>query len=71
MKPQTIGILINGEPITISAESTIAQLLDQLKVKSRAIAVELNQEVLPSHRFDQQILRPNDSLEIVTLAGGG
>ena len=64
-------IIVNGETVTAEKGTSIAGLLRQLNIRSRAIAVECNQEILPSTRFDQHILHPNDILEIVTLVGGG
>jgi thiamine biosynthesis protein ThiS len=70
-EPRLITIVVNGETASIRADSTVAELLTQLNIVSRAIAVECNQEILPSHRFQQHILEPDDILEIVTLVGGG
>ncbi len=67
----TILILVNGEPISTQESSSIADLLVQLNIRSKAIAVELNEVVQPSDQFARQQLQANDSLEIVTLAGGG
>jgi thiamine biosynthesis protein ThiS len=71
MLTQPIGITVNGQPLTIPPRTTVADLLVLLKIKSPAIAVELNLEIQPSHRFSELILHSADSLEIVTLAGGG
>jgi sulfur carrier protein len=69
--PKMIEISVNGEPFSVPAGATISELLTQLKISSRAIAVERNQEVQPFHGFHQQMLEPGDCLEIVTLVGGG
>ena len=66
-----ISISVNGESVSVPAGSTIVDLLCQLEMKSRAIAVELNQEIQPSDLHAQRILQADDALEIVTLAGGG
>lgn len=66
-----ITVIVNGELVTVATGTTISELLFQLNIRSRAIAVERNQEIQPSDRFQQQVLQPNDVLEIVTLVGGG
>ncbi len=68
---QTISILVNGEAIHVGHDCTIVDLLAELKIYSRAIAIELNQEILPTNQFNIQLLRSGDRLEIVTLVGGG
>ena len=66
-----IRITINGEPKTIEAECSVAELLDELKINSRAIAVEINQELKPRDRHKETQVQDGDVLEIVTLVGGG
>ncbi len=68
---QTISILVNGEVIHVGHDCRIIELLGQLKIYSQAIAIELNQEILPADRFNIQRLESGDTLEIVTLVGGG
>lgn len=64
-------IIVNDQPVEIAEGRTIAQLLEQLQIKTRAIAVELNHEIQPADSFAIQTLTSGDTLEIVTLVGGG
>ena len=66
-----ISLLVNGEAVRIRKSATILDLLQQLNIRTRGIAVELNQEIQPSNQFGIRTLKSNDSLEIVTLVGGG
>lgn len=50
---------------------TISQLLEQLKLDPRQVAVEVNYELIPRVRHVEQVLHEGDRLEIVTLVGGG
>jgi len=68
---QQIQVSVNGEWIDVAGGATVVQLLEQLKINSRAIAVELNHEIQSSDRFAQCRLKEGDVLEIVTLVGGG
>lgn len=62
---------INGETETYPDGITVRELLDSLGISNRPVAVELNRKVLPGNKLKEQILREDDSLEIVTFVGGG
>lgn len=62
---------INGETETYPDGTTVRELLDSLGISNRPVAVELNRKVLPGNKLKEQILREDDSIEIVTFVGGG
>ncbi|MEE9515141.1 MAG: sulfur carrier protein ThiS [Candidatus Brocadiales bacterium] len=62
---------INGETETYPDGITVRELLDSLGTGNRPVAVELNRKVLPGNKLKEQILREDDSIEIVTFVGGG
>ena len=64
-------IVMNGDPREIEPGTTIARLLDALKMQPRFVAVERNFELVPRTRHAECILKDGDKLEIVTLVGGG
>jgi thiazole synthase len=66
-----IDITLNGERKTLSQALTIAELVQHLGYQPRRVAVEVNQEVVPSVRHGECRLQPGDAVEIVTLVGGG
>ena len=66
-----IEITVNGECLSVPASITVADLLVHLEIQQRAIAVEINQEIQPADGFAQRMLQNGDSLELVTLVGGG
>ncbi len=68
---ESVNIFVNGEPRCVAPRTTIAQLLDTLRLDSRALAVELNLDVVPRGQHAQRVLCESDRLEIVTLVGGG
>lgn len=67
----SIEITVNGQRREFESESTISQLLGQLNLDSRAIAVEVNQILVPRDQHQQTRIVSGDVLEIVTLVGGG
>lgn len=64
-------IIVNGESHEIKDESTIKDLLTQLNLSSRYVAVERNLVLVPRAEHESCHLEPDDQLEIVTLVGGG
>ncbi|MFI5184535.1 MAG: sulfur carrier protein ThiS [Vicinamibacteria bacterium] len=62
---------VNGESVSVSAGSTIADLLGRLSLDPRRVAVEVNLEVVPRAQHSARRLSPGDRLEIVTFVGGG
>ena len=66
-----INLLVNGHPREAPARITIGRLLEELKLPSRGIAVEVNQQIVPRQQHAEHELREGDRLEIVSLVGGG
>ncbi|HXV20897.1 MAG TPA: sulfur carrier protein ThiS [Desulfuromonadales bacterium] len=64
-------ITVNGKPKALDAPTTVAALLESLKLDAARVAVELNREILPRARFAEQELTDGDTLEIVQFVGGG
>ena len=55
----------------IASDTSVAELLDLLEIHTRAVAIELNREILSADFFAETQLQADDALEIVTLVGGG
>jgi thiamine biosynthesis protein ThiS len=68
---RSVEIVVNGEPRSIAATTTIAELLAELNVPARGVAVEVNLQVVPRSRHAEQRLQAGDRLEVVSLVGGG
>ena len=66
-----LTIVVTGETQQIEREMTVSDLLKQLKMNPKFLAVELNRRVIPRGEHDRVKLGENDQLEIVTLVGGG
>ena len=63
-------IIINGESRAISP-ITVSQLLAELAIDPRRVAVELNLDILPKSSYEATLLSDGDRLEIVHFVGGG
>lgn len=64
-------ICFNGELREVAEGTTVAELLRQLELQSRYVAVEINLQLIPRQLHAQHVLRAEDRLEVVTLVGGG
>ncbi len=64
-------ITVNDEAREVTAGSTIADLLEELGMRPKFVAVERNLELIPRARHAECELAENDKLEVVTLVGGG
>jgi sulfur carrier protein len=64
-------IRVNGEPMTLESPCSVDELLDQLELSGGACAVEVNAEVIPKREHGTRTLSDGDTVEIVTLVGGG
>jgi sulfur carrier protein len=64
-------ITLNGQPRELTRPLVIAELLKQLEISTRGVAVEVNHELVPRSRHAEQLVADGDRLEIVTLVGGG
>jgi thiamine biosynthesis protein ThiS len=66
-----LQITLNGDAHEVAGPLTVAELLAQLDIDARRVAVEHNLVVLKRHAFDATIVREGDSVEIVNFVGGG
>jgi thiamine biosynthesis protein ThiS len=66
-----LAIFVNDQPISVADGLTIGQLLLELELPRRGIAVELNREIVPNVELAERRLKAGDRLEIVALVGGG
>ncbi len=63
---------INGEVREFSAEIlTAADLLTELNIKRERVAVVVNENVIRRAELDSTRLAENDTVEIITMVGGG
>lgn len=66
-----IAITINGKPRRFPGSLSCQQLIDELELAGKRVALERNGEIVPRSRFGEQQLADGDQLEIVVAVGGG
>lgn len=64
-------VVVNGETLQLAEQATLQDLLEQLQLAGKRVAVEVNLEVVPRSQHASHQLRPNDRIEIVHAIGGG
>ncbi|TAK62517.1 sulfur carrier protein ThiS [Methylobacter sp.] len=64
-------IYVNGETRDCAENSRVADIVADLGLTGKKIAIELNKEILPFQQYDAQVLQTGDRLEIVHAIGGG
>lgn len=69
--PPTIGVVVNGQAVALSAGTTLEQLIAQMGTPGRPCAAEVNQHLVPKREHAGRQLADGDRVELVSLVGGG
>jgi sulfur carrier protein len=66
-----LQLTLNGESRTARAGAMVIDLVRDLGLDGRKIAVERNLEIVPRSRYGVEPLAAGDRIEIVQFVGGG
>jgi sulfur carrier protein len=66
-----VRIQVNGEQRSCLPGQALDQALVCLGYQPRLVVVEYNGEILPRQRWATQVVQESDTLEVVTIVGGG
>lgn len=64
-------IYVNGEAREVADDLTAAELVLELGLADRRIAMEVNREIVPRSAYAEHRLQAQDRVEIVHAIGGG
>ena len=64
-------IILNGDQRECPDRLSASQLLEDLGLTGKRLALEVNREIVPRSTFDTHIIQPGDLIEIVQAIGGG
>ena len=65
-------LTVNGQPRTFDRPVlTVADVIRELALEGKRIAVEMNGEIVPRSRYAGTAVDSSDRLEIVGAVGGG
>ena len=70
-KIKKIEIKVNGKFKHVNENYKISDLVKDLKIPLKKVAIELNQEIIDKKKISKIILKKNDKIEIVHFIGGG
>ncbi|MDC0924720.1 sulfur carrier protein ThiS [Candidatus Pelagibacter sp.] len=70
-KIKKIKIKVNGKFKFISGNFKISDLVKDLKIPIKKVAIELNQEIIDKKNIGKISLKKDDKIEIVHFIGGG
>jgi thiamine biosynthesis protein ThiS len=68
---QSLEICVNGEPRRVPGGLTIGEMLGELGLDARKVAVERNLEIVPRSTLSEVRVADGDAFEIVHFVGGG
>lgn len=64
-------ITLNGEPRALNGPTCVADLVASMAIKPEHVAVEVNRHLIPRAQHAETRLQDGDTVEVVTLVGGG
>jgi len=64
-------INVNGEPRQVAETCSVAQLIEEMGLTGRRLAVEVNLDIVPRSSHASHQLQAGDKVEIVHAIGGG
>ena len=64
-------VTLNGDLHNLRDGATVDELIIQLGLNQRRIAVEVNRDILPRGAYTARALHEGDVVEIVNFVGGG
>tara|TARA_B100000073_G_scaffold41804_1_gene31292 strand:+ start:386 stop:646 length:261 start_codon:yes stop_codon:yes gene_type:complete len=71
IKIKKIKIKLNGKIKTIKDNTKLSNLLENLKIPIKKVAIEINQNIVDKKKLSKINLKNNDKVEIVHFIGGG
>jgi len=69
--PETIEIVVNGEPRGVPDGTTLLELLAALDLDARAVVVEHNRRIVRRPGLGDVRVGSGDAIELVHFVGGG
>jgi len=70
-KINKIKIKVNGKLKLFMDGGRMSDLLDNLKIPLKKVAIELNEEIIDKKKINRIKLKNGDKIEIVHFIGGG
>ncbi|HUU28166.1 MAG TPA: sulfur carrier protein ThiS [archaeon] len=66
-----ITVTVNGEKRQVEKKASVTDLLADLGLLSRRVAVERNREIVKGQSYGSTVIQDGDMFEIIEFVGGG
>lgn len=64
-------ITVNHKSHEVETSTTLEQLVQQLEIQTRGIAVAINDQIMPKSEWNNTLLNEKDKVLIITATQGG
>jgi len=64
-------IVVNGETKEVREDIKVGELLDDLKIRDKTMAVAVDMNVVKKDNWDNQVLHEGAKVEFLHFVGGG
>lgn len=64
-------VTINGEAKNLNGELSIRDLLKELQVEEKIVALSINANLVKRDTWDSTLIKENDKIELLQFMGGG
>nr|YP_010619751.1 thiamin biosynthesis protein S [Tayloriella tenebrosa]WAX03764.1 thiamin biosynthesis protein S [Tayloriella tenebrosa] len=64
-------IFINGDPFNCDFSMSLSDILRYLDIDVNNVIIEYNNDIINKIQFNSLFFKPQDSIEIITIVGGG
>ena len=66
-----MNIVVNGKELNVKDNLTVMQLLKELKIKDKVMAVAINMTIIKKDEWENYKIKQNDKIELLHFVGGG
>lgn len=64
-------VTVNGNPMELDDGATVRQVIKRMGLDKAACAAEVNKTLVPRRAQESHTLAEGDTIEVVSLVGGG
>lgn len=66
-----LTIFINGSPFNCDSSMSLYDILNYLDINIDLVIIEYNHSIVERQHFNSLYFRNNDSIEVISIVGGG
>lgn len=66
-----LTIFINGNPFNCLSSMSLFDILNYLDIDINLVIIEYNYSILDKQNFNSLYFKNNDSIEVISIVGGG